>query len=166
MTYEVCRNALDHRTASETHPLASKEQIHTHETQQLHINYNSLPTLPGCVYVYLSADQQLEGMVDSRAFVEHQRFKLHLLNTVKCIEHHCQKLQHKHTVKPWPKGTQGGNNSMCVCVYQVHDEIEFNGKVDDEEDTGPTVPRVCWHHHVWEARGNRTPAISLGTIQS
>lgn len=33
-------------------------------------------------------------------------------------------------------------------LYQVHDEVELYGKVDDEEHAGPAVLRVRWHHHI------------------
>lgn len=41
---------------------------------------------------YLAANQQLEGVVNGGAFVKQKRFKLHLLDIIERIEHHCQEL--------------------------------------------------------------------------
>lgn len=35
-------------------------------------------------------------------------------------------------------------------THQVHDEVQLDGEVHDEEDAGPGVPGVGRHHHVWE----------------
>lgn len=35
-------------------------------------------------------------------------------------------------------------------THQVHDEVQLDGEVHDKEDTGPGVPGVGRHHHVWE----------------
>lgn len=37
-----------------------------------------------------------------------------------------------------------------MLTHQVHDEVQLDGEVDDEEDTGPGVPGVGGHHHIWE----------------
>lgn len=50
-------------------------------------------TLHRAARLYLSTDQQLKCMVNSGAFVKQQRFKLHLLNIIKRIKHHCQELE-------------------------------------------------------------------------
>lgn len=36
-------------------------------------------------------------------------------------------------------------------THQVHDEIQLDGEVYNEEDTGPGVPGVGGHHDVWKA---------------
>lgn len=55
-----------------------------------------------------------------------------------------------------------------VVTHQVHDEVQLDGEVHDEEDAGPGVPGVRGHHHIWEtafaehvthrARGCQPPA--------
>lgn len=40
-------------------------------------------------------------------------------------------------------------------MYQVHDEVELYGEVNNEENTGPTVLGVCWHHHIRKTRRKR-----------
>lgn len=40
-------------------------------------------------------------------------------------------------------------------LYQVHDEIELYGEVNNEENTGPAVLGVCWHHHIRETTRKR-----------
>lgn len=51
-----------------------------------------------------------------------------------------------------------------MLTHQVHDEVQLDGEVDDEEDTGPGVPGVGGHHHVWETRCaehyHRAPQLS------
>lgn len=37
-----------------------------------------------------------------------------------------------------------------VVTHQVHDEVQLDGEVHDEEDAGPGVPGVRRHHHIWE----------------
>lgn len=39
-----------------------------------------------------------------------------------------------------------------VSLYQIHDEVELYGEVNNEEHTGPAVLGVCWHHHIRETR--------------
>lgn len=34
--------------------------------------------------------------------------------------------------------------------YQVHDKVELDREVYNEENTGPAVLGVCWHHHIRE----------------
>lgn len=36
-------------------------------------------------------------------------------------------------------------------THQVHDEVQLDGEVHDEEDAGPWAPGVGRHHHVWKA---------------
>lgn len=43
--------------------------------------------------LYLSAHQQLKGMVDSGALVQQKGFKFHLLHIVERVENDCQKLE-------------------------------------------------------------------------
>lgn len=43
--------------------------------------------------LYLSAHQQLKGMVDSRALVQQKRFKFHLFHIIERVENDCQKLE-------------------------------------------------------------------------
>lgn len=38
-----------------------------------------------------------------------------------------------------------------LSLYQVHDEIQLYGEVNDKENTRPAVLGVCWHHHIREA---------------
>lgn len=42
--------------------------------------------------LYLSAHQQLKGMVDSGALVQQKGFKLHLLHIIERVKNDCQKL--------------------------------------------------------------------------
>lgn len=40
-------------------------------------------------------------------------------------------------------------------MYQVHDEVELYGEVNNEENTGPAVLGVRWHHHIRETKRKR-----------
>lgn len=46
-------------------------------------------------------------------------------------------------------------------THQVHDEVQLNGEIHYEEDTGPGVPGIRWHHHVRETASEKD--TSLGT---
>ena len=43
------------------------------------------------------------------------------------------------------------HRTEAKATHQVHDKIQLNGEVHDEDDTGPGVPGVGGHHHIWEA---------------
>lgn len=45
-------------------------------------------------------------------------------------------------------------------THQVHDEVQLNGEVHDEEDAGPGVPGVGGHHDVWKAAWRRVSLAS------
>lgn len=44
-----------------------------------------------------------------------------------------------------------GPQTQAKATHQVHDEVQLDGEVHDEEDAGPGVPGVGGHHHIWEA---------------
>lgn len=72
----------------------------------------------------------------------------------------------KTTAKSYKKGDRNDNETslqsdqvhaermtgrfLKASQYQIHDEIELYGEVNDEEHTGPAVLGVCWHHHIRE----------------
>lgn len=75
----------------------------------------------------------------------------------------------KTTAKSYKKGDRNDNKKKITSVwpvwthaeritgqflkafqYQIHDEIELYGEVNNEEHTGPAVLGVCWHHHIRE----------------
>lgn len=45
-------------------------------------------------------------------------------------------------------------------THQVHDEVELNGEIHYEEDTGPGVPGVRWHHHIRETAFKKDTDLS------
>lgn len=55
---------------------------------------------------------------------------------------------------PWCPAQRGLDSPLHgledTATHQVHDEVQLDGEVHDEEDTGPGVPGVGGHHHVWE----------------
>lgn len=91
--------------------------------------------------------------------MKQQRFKLHLLHVVKRIENYGQELQEGrqkwqwNIASVWPVWTHAERMTgrfLKASQYQIHDEIELYGEVNDEEHTGPAVLGVCWHHHIRE----------------
>lgn len=44
---------------------------------------------------------------------------------------------------------------MVETKYQVHDEVELYGEVDNEEHTRPAVLGVGRHHHIRETTRKR-----------
>lgn len=45
-------------------------------------------------------------------------------------------------------------------THQVHDEVQLDGEVHNEEDAGPWAPGVGRHHHVWKAALQRLTSTS------
>jgi len=45
-------------------------------------------------------------------------------------------------------------------THQVHDEVQLNGEIHYEEDTGPGVPGVRWHHHIRETAPEKDTSLS------
>ena len=43
------------------------------------------------------------------------------------------------------------HRTQAKATHQVHDKVQLDGKVHDEEDAGPGVLGVGGHHHIWEA---------------
>lgn len=74
--------------------------------------------------LYLFGDQQPVRVLDGRALVQQQGLELPLLNVIESVKHNSQK--------------------------QVHDEVELNGEIHNEEDTGPGIPGIGRHHHIRE----------------
>lgn len=57
---------------------------------------------------------------------------------------------------PHPHSAQQSVGEGCLSgargkvTHQVHDEVQLDGEVHDEEDAGPGVPGVGGHHHIWK----------------
>ena len=45
-------------------------------------------------------------------------------------------------------------------THQVHDEVQLNGEIHYEEDTGPGVPGIRWHHHIRETASEKDTSLS------
>lgn len=73
--------------------LATTSQSHR-DQGKTHSLYQNQPT-------YLPANQQLEGVVNSRAFMKQQRLKLHLLHVIKCIKHNGEELGGEYEKKSY-----------------------------------------------------------------
>lgn len=95
--------------------------------------------------------------------MKQERFKLHFLNIIKCIKHDRQELERGSqtaTMSNWenfkPCAFSIGLKDISEIVkktsffYQVHDKVELDREVYNEENTGPAVLGVCWHHHIRE----------------
>lgn len=39
---------------------------------------------------------------------------------------------------------------MLFITDQIHDEVELDGQIYNEENAWPTILRICWHHHIWK----------------
>lgn len=47
-------------------------------------------------------------------------------------------------------GWGGSSGAQGKATHQVHDEVQLDGEVHDEEDAGPGVAGVGGHHDIWE----------------
>lgn len=50
-------------------------------------------------------------------------------------------------------------------LYQVHDEVELYGEVNNKEDTGPAILGVCGHHHIRKTTRKRNQEIQHKTVK-
>lgn len=41
---------------------------------------------------------------------------------------------------------------MLFITDQIHDEVELDGQIHNEENAWPTILGICWHHHIWKTR--------------
>lgn len=78
-------------------------------TKNVVIQLSHVRTLYRAVEAHLSANQQLKGVVDGRAFVKQQRFEFHLLHLIKRIKNYRQEL----------RGDRNDNKTFLITVACV-----------------------------------------------
>lgn len=54
----------------------------------------------------------------------------------------------------------GRSQALPQRTHQVHDEVQLDGEIHYEEDTGPGVPGIRWHHHIGKTASEKDTSLS------